>query len=125
MSDDLLEWARKQYENWLFNAITTEAGIKSLLPKQGEQIDIPMLPEPAPKYDGNLDRDGDAKVQYGAAYPGESGIYVIDTTGDDAVYLSAEQALSLLAWLKQNEPELRRLVEGQALRDTNTKAGEG
>lgn len=73
----------------------------------------PGHPEPAPKHDGNLDRDGDAKVQYGAAYPGESGVYIIDTTDDDDVYLGAEQALSLLAWLKQEESELQRLAKEQ------------
>lgn len=69
-------------------------------------------PEPAPKHDGKLDGDGDAKVQYGAAYPGERGIYVVDTTDDDSVYLSPAQALSLLAWLKQEEAELQRLAKG-------------
>lgn len=105
MSDDFLEWARKQYENWLFNAITSEEAIKSLLPKQGEKIDIPMLPEPAPKHDGNL---GDGEfVRYH---------YFTDHTAKivcDSGELTPAQALSLLAWLKQKEAELQRLAKEQ------------
>lgn len=43
MSDDLLEWARKNHENWLFRSIIAEAGIN--LTKQGEKIDIPAPPQ--------------------------------------------------------------------------------
>ena len=69
-------------------------------------------PMPVSKHDGKLDKDGDAKVQYGAAYPGEEGVYVIDVS-HDAVYLNPSQALSLLAWLQQEEAKLHRLAKEQ------------
>lgn len=77
----------------------------------------PGHPEPVQKHDGRLDKDGDTKVQYGAAYPGERGIYVLDMIDDDpkhhSVYLGPAQALSLLTWLEQERGELQRLAKEQ------------
>lgn len=68
---------------------------------------------PALKHDGNLDKDGDAKVQYGASYPGEQGIYVIETAESSSVYLNPEQALSLLSWLQQEKLTLEKLAKDE------------
>jgi hypothetical protein len=65
-------------------------------------------PEPAPKHGGPLG-DDDAVVQYA-----EKGVYISYISMDEYVYLSPKQALSLLAWLKQEEAELQRLAKEQA-----------
>lgn len=117
MSEDFLEWARKQHENWLFNAITADAGIKSLLPKQGEKMDIPMLPEPAPKHDGFLDERHEYEVSYWQKESKTPKIYIEETDmvkdEPEFIGINPNQALSLLAWLKQEEAELQQLAEEQ------------
>lgn len=86
--------------------------IQAIASEQGKHI-----PEPAQKHDGSLGKDGDAKVQHGAAYPGEAGIYILENKEDDPdhcfVYLGVSQALSLRDWLIQESPELERLAKEQ------------
>lgn len=65
--------------------------------------------EPAPKHDGDL---GEHLVDY------RYGDVEIDKTLNDLdhpvrVRLRPKEALSLLAWLKQEEPELQRLAKEQ------------
>jgi hypothetical protein len=63
------------------------------------------------KHDGKLDDCEDAKVQHGAMYPGEVGIYIRST--DDMIYLDPSQALSLLIWLEQERSTLEQLAKEQ------------
>lgn len=63
-----------------------------------------LLTEPAPKHDGILDEFGSAQVRMR-----EHDVLIQDII--DEVELDAAQALSLLAWLKQEEANLQKLVE--------------
>ncbi len=68
-----------------------------------------------------LDDRGDARVSYGEAWQAYRVIRadrklvrtVHISNVDDGVLLDAKQALSLLAWLKQEEAELQRLAKEQ------------
>jgi len=60
-------------------------------------------PEPALKHDGSLNADGTHNV-YPNNFNGISG-------EGGAIGLSAREAISLLAWLKQEEVELERLAK--------------
>lgn len=62
------------------------------------------------KHDGKLDDHDEAKVQYGAMYPGESGIYI--GSAGDLVYLNLPQSLSLLKWLQQEKETLEQRAKG-------------
>lgn len=74
--------------------------------------------EPAPKHDGKLDERGDYTVelwvQHGKAtvdIDENISSWVCDNPRN--VELTPKQALSLLAWLKQEEQELQRLAKEQ------------
>lgn len=75
----------------------------------------PGHPEPATKHDGSLQpasrvyHDVDGLRRPVVRIDGE-----YQTGPEDTVELSPHQALSLLAWLKQEEPELERLAKEQA-----------
>jgi hypothetical protein len=66
-----------------------------------------------------LDDCDEAEVQYGAAYPGEKGIYI--TCMDNFVYLNAKQSLSLLAWLAQEKLNLEELTKEDSTLDKITR----
>lgn len=71
---------------------------------------------PVSKHDGNLDEEEDYNVDYGESWA--RGIVITDFSDHygETRYLRipAKAALSLLAWLKQEEAELRRLANEQA-----------
>lgn len=75
----------------------------------------PGHPEPAPKHDGKLDGHGDATASYGKVYHSYKkevqGVHIDKL--DDGVCLDPQQALSLLAWLRQEESALEQLVKEQ------------
>lgn len=70
---------------------------------------------PAVKHDGKLDADDRMTVQF--KY--EKYVQVSDTESErgfedgDMLFFDAKQALSLLAWLRQEEAELTRLASEQ------------
>lgn len=65
----------------------------------------PGHPEPVPKHDGQLNKEGTHNV-----YPNNfNGVGISGEGG--AIGLSAQEALSLLAWLKQEEANLQTLAE--------------
>ena len=78
----------------------------------------PGHPEPAQKHDGRLDEEGNAIVEIDPR-----ALVVISNQHEtpdmfigkshESVYLTFEQALSLLVWLKQEEAELQRLAKEQ------------
>lgn len=114
MSEDLLEWARKNHENWLFRAITAEAGIN--LPEQGEKIDMPPLPEPAPNQ-GDLT---EVCQLFGKA------LYVrLDWRYPDTAKYELERIHSTLVdAFRYTGIMPERSKDQEAYRDANTKAGE-
>lgn len=76
--------------------------------------------EPAQKHDGGLDEKGHETVSYGKVYVGMGmngkslfvdGVH-LDSL-DESVHMRPKQALSLLAWLQQEKPELERLAKEQ------------
>lgn len=67
------------------------------------------FPEQDRQHDGHLDKDKEGRVQYGALYPGEQGIYIRSGV-DDSVYLNPPQALSLLTWLLQERRQLEEIA---------------
>jgi len=64
--------------------------------------------EPTPKHDGTLDEEGNATVKIDE-YPQ----VFIANRYTEAICLTPKQALSLLAWLKQEEATLETLVKEQ------------
>lgn len=86
------------------------------------------IPDDEPKHDGKLDVNGEYAVSYCENKNAQQISIDIVESNDmllepEYVKLTPAQALSLLAWLKQEEVELQRLA--QVYRDANTKAGEG
>lgn len=65
------------------------------------------LANDTPKHDGRLNEEGTHNV-----YPNNFGGVVIHAN-DAITWMSAKEALSLLAWLKQEESELQRLAKEQ------------
>ena len=68
------------------------------------------------KHDGKLSSQEGSAVCYHNAYGGRNGIRIAGRYADgyhDDVILMPDEALSLLAWLKQEQGTLERLVEEQ------------
>lgn len=68
---------------------------------------LELSPESMPKHDGQLDKENKTRVLLDR----EDNQVHIEDVWTDGISFEPAQALSLLAWLKQEEPELRKLVE--------------
>lgn len=64
------------------------------------------IPDDEPKHDGKLDKQGEVEVEIR-----DNAIIMLSHPGQDDLILTPTQALSLLVWLKQEEPTLQKLVE--------------
>jgi hypothetical protein len=88
--------------------------LSSLIPKGngGPVHQWSGIVPPPPYHDGKLDT-GVAVVEYGEVYQSRKktiqGIHICDE--DECVYLDPKQALSLLAWLRQQENELEQMAK--------------
>ena len=71
------------------------------------------IPDDEPKHDGWLNKQKDYNIDYGESW--DKGILIADYSDHygETRYLRmpAKEALSLLAWLKQEESTLQKLVE--------------
>jgi hypothetical protein len=88
--------------------------LSSLIPKSdpGPVQQWSSIVPPQPYHDGKLDT-GVTVVEYGEVYQSykktTQGIHICDE--DECVYLDPKQALSLLAWLRQEEGKLQQLAK--------------
>jgi hypothetical protein len=63
------------------------------------------------KHDGNLDEEGQYKVSQSHGSWGFEGVF-LESKGHIKASFSPKQALSLLAWLRQEEDALKQLAGG-------------
>lgn len=86
----------------------------SLLPEGGWRL-CPGHPEPVTAHDGFLDEKREYEVSWWQKQSEAPRIYIEETSTvkdePEFVGITPAQALSLLAWLKQEEPELQRLAK--------------
>lgn len=84
---------------------------QTVVPSQGVLTTTPFNlcpghPEPAPKHDGQLDKEEDSRVYYN--YKRE---IVVLAGGSSPSFLTPKEALSLLAWLLQEKEALERWIK--------------
>src|SRR6266704_142139 len=73
---------------------------------------ICTCPVPKEKHDGKLDKVGKVRVWFDSEVPFDDGSVHLGNDWGGGISLMASEALSLLAWLKQEQDTLERLAQG-------------